>query len=81
MVKVPDGSIEKKATLESKHLAGVDEVGKGCIAGPVYAAAVILDTSRLETLEHKERNLIRDSKSLSAKQRQKSLIIIKNIIP
>ena len=25
-----------------KYLAGVDEVGRGCIAGPVIAAAVIL---------------------------------------
>ena len=25
------------------HIAGVDEVGRGCLAGPVIAAAVILD--------------------------------------
>jgi len=24
------------------HVAGVDEVGRGCLAGPVVAAAVIL---------------------------------------
>ncbi len=42
--------------------AGVDEVGCGCFAGPVYAAAVILPfNSRL--------GLIRDSKTLSEKQR------------
>ena len=28
-----------------KVSAGVDEVGRGCFAGPVYAAAVILDDS------------------------------------
>ena len=28
-----------------KVSAGVDEVGRGCLAGPVYAAAVILDDS------------------------------------
>jgi len=28
------------------HVAGVDEVGRGCLAGPVVAAAVILDPSR-----------------------------------
>ena len=28
-----------------KVSAGVDEVGRGCLAGPVYAAAVILDKS------------------------------------
>jgi ribonuclease HII len=28
------------------HVAGVDEVGRGCLAGPVIAAAVILDPER-----------------------------------
>lgn len=28
------------------HVAGVDEVGRGCLAGPVMAAAVILDPAR-----------------------------------
>jgi ribonuclease HII len=28
------------------HVAGVDEVGRGCLAGPVVAAAVVLDPSR-----------------------------------
>lgn len=27
---------------ESRRIAGVDEVGRGCLAGPVFAAAVIL---------------------------------------
>ena len=27
-------------------VAGIDEVGRGCIAGPVIAAAVILDPNR-----------------------------------
>ena len=28
------------------HVAGVDEVGRGCLAGPVFAAAVVLDPQR-----------------------------------
>src|SRR5882672_5747802 len=28
------------------HVAGVDEVGRGCLAGPVFAAAVVLDPGR-----------------------------------
>jgi ribonuclease HII len=28
------------------HVAGVDEVGRGCLAGPVVAAAVVLDPQR-----------------------------------
>ena len=46
-----------------KIVAGVDEAGCGCWAGPVYAAAIILPlNSRLR--------LIRDSKKLSLKQRE-----------
>lgn len=43
--------------------AGVDEVGRGCLAGPVYAAAVILSKSEIVGLN--------DSKKLSAKARVK----------
>ena len=44
------------------HIAGVDEAGRGPLAGPVYAAAVILDPLRpIEGLA--------DSKLLSAGQR------------
>lgn len=44
------------------HVAGVDEVGRGCLAGPVTAAAVILDPSRPITG-------LRDSKLLTADAR------------
>ena len=45
-----------------KQIAGVDEAGRGALAGPVIAAAVILPTRlRIEGL--------RDSKQLSPKQR------------
>ena len=43
--------------------AGCDEAGRGCLAGPVFAAAVILPTD----FEH---TLLNDSKQLSEKQRQ-----------
>jgi ribonuclease HII len=51
--------------------AGVDEAGRGCLAGPVVAAAVILKKG----FNHP---LIRDSKTLSAKQREELEQIIKN---
>lgn len=47
-------------------LAGIDEAGRGALAGPVYAAAVVLPN------DHKvaDRLLgVRDSKEMSAKQR------------
>ncbi|WP_421873203.1 ribonuclease HII [Marinoscillum sp.] len=47
-----------------KHLieAGCDEAGRGCLAGPVVAAAVILP-------KHYQHEVINDSKQLSEKQR------------
>lgn len=42
--------------------AGCDEVGRGCLCGPVVAAAVILD-------ENFEQSLINDSKKLNFKTR------------
>lgn len=46
----------------SSAIAGVDEAGRGCLAGPVYAAAVILDAP-IEGLN--------DSKQLSAQRRER----------
>tara|TARA_B100001057_G_scaffold243296_1_gene243641 strand:+ start:3267 stop:3827 length:561 start_codon:yes stop_codon:yes gene_type:complete len=46
-----------------KITAGVDEVGRGSLIGPVYAAAVILDISI-------NKKLLKDSKSLKKNQRE-----------
>ena len=46
-----------------KLLAGVDEVGRGSLIGPVYAAAVILDKSI-------NRKLLQDSKILTKNKRE-----------
>ena len=49
--------------MNKLFIAGVDEVGRGCLAGPVVSAAVILkDSIKL--------NLLRDSKKISFKKRQ-----------
>jgi len=48
--------------LNIKKIAGVDEVGRGCLAGPVFAAAVILN-SDINTKG------IKDSKKISFKNR------------
>lgn len=44
-------------------VVGVDEVGRGCLAGPVYAAAVILDLNQ-------DFSAYTDSKKLTAKRRE-----------
>jgi ribonuclease HII len=46
-----------------QHIAGVDEVGRGALAGPVLAAAVVLDGAG-------DYSSIRDSKVLSAAKRR-----------
>ena len=47
---------------EGRIEAGCDEAGRGCLAGPVYAAAVILP-------QDFSNDLLNDSKKLSEKQR------------
>ncbi|HKQ97265.1 MAG TPA: ribonuclease HII, partial [Candidatus Polarisedimenticolia bacterium] len=46
-----------------RHVAGVDEVGRGCLAGPVLAGAVILDPLRPV-------DGLRDSKLLEPSRRE-----------
>ncbi len=57
---------EKQAiTAGYKFIAGVDEVGRGCLAGAVVAAAVILDLSKPLP------EGLNDSKKISAKKRER----------
>lgn len=53
----------QKFYLENTIEAGTDEAGRGCLAGPVVAAAVILPVD----FEHP---LLNDSKQLTEKQRE-----------
>lgn len=53
----------QKYYLENTVEVGTDEAGRGCLAGPVVAAAVILP----DDFEHP---LLNDSKQLSEKQRE-----------
>lgn len=59
-------NFEASARSEGKHiLCGIDEVGRGCLAGPVLAAAVVLP-------EAFDPTGIGDSKKLTAKQRERA---------
>ena len=57
--------------LGYRYIAGLDEVGRGCFAGPVIVAAVIFpkDFQMIEGLA--------DSKLLKPKQREKLAVLIK----
>jgi ribonuclease HII len=51
---------------DGAHLeAGIDEAGRGCLAGPVFAAAVILSSD----ISYELSEFLNDSKKLSAKTR------------
>ncbi len=66
---MPDLSFEKQHGLdEGKVICGVDEVGRGPLAGPVVAAALILPR---EGLPPDIETQIRDSKQISEKKREK----------
>lgn len=57
-----------------QRLAGVDEVGRGALAGPVMAAAVIFPAH----LDPGVLTGVRDSKQLSAKDREAQVLIIQH---
>ena len=67
---MPDLSYEKAAKISGfKYICGVDEAGRGPLAGPVCAAAVILP-------EDAEIEGLNDSKKLSEKKREALFPII-----
>ncbi|MBN8541635.1 MAG: ribonuclease HII [Deltaproteobacteria bacterium] len=53
-------------SLSQAPVIGLDEVGRGCLAGPVYAAAVIVPESVIEKLVNAG---VTDSKLVSEKKR------------
>ena len=68
-------SIEEPCTFEQRpNVAGVDEAGRGPLAGPVFAAAVILPPDY-------QLNGLRDSKDMSAAARRRlNDVIIKEAL-
>lgn len=65
----------KKTNL---HLCGLDEAGRGALAGPLVAAAVILPCSR-NTIFRRANITLRDSKLLNRAQRQKIYSVLKKL--
>ncbi len=59
-------------------VAGVDEVGRGALAGPLVAAAVIFGRSTIERRSQREQieRSVRDSKLMTRESRERSLTLI-----
>ncbi len=75
--KSPGLKIEKRLWKKGfHHLGGIDEAGRGALAGPVYAAAVILpNIPKLKKIL----SGVRDSKEMTIKQRNHFEPLIKEI--
>jgi len=72
-------SADKERTLFPTWCFGVDEVGRGCLAGPVVAAAVAFDWSQdIEKRAKAAGIMIADSKKLSATRRKEAVQFIKD---
>ncbi len=60
----------EKQYFNANYICGIDEVGRGPLAGPVVAGAVILD-------KNKDILYLNDSKKLSETKREELVVIIK----
>lgn len=71
--------LEEEALWASGYpfVAGVDEVGRGPLAGPVYAAAVVLDCHQRPAWLSE----LRDSKVLTAPERERLALAVRNEAP
>jgi ribonuclease HII len=69
--RLPNFYFEKEALKTADLVVGIDEVGVGALAGPVYIGIAAFDISASRTLEKDVLSLkIDDSKKLSIKQRE-----------
>ena len=56
--------------LGSRLVAGADEAGRGCLAGPLVAAAVLIDYEALSHADRRSLAGLHDSKQMSAERRE-----------
>ena len=63
------------------RLAGVDEAGRGPLAGPVVAAALVFDRAFLEAESYGCLQVIDDSKTLTESQRYESYVLLTRSCP
>lgn len=55
--------------LQSRFVAGADEAGRGCLAGPLVAAAVLIDYERLSHSDRRALSGLHDSKQMTEERR------------
>jgi len=75
----PDFSIEKELYSKGyRFIAGVDEAGRGALAGPLSVGMVIYPLSVFNDIPEPVSRSIADSKKLTAKKRVEAISIIMN---
>jgi ribonuclease HII len=57
-------------SLECRYVAGADEAGRGSLAGPLVAAAVLFDLERLTLTDRRALSRLNDSKQHTAEARE-----------
>lgn len=77
MTKNPDLTFETKLWLQYEYIAGLDEAGRGALAGPVAVGAVILPND--PALLASALTGARDSKQLTARARERLAIPIREV--
>jgi ribonuclease HII len=55
--------------LQSRFVAGADEAGRGCLAGPLVAAAVLIDYERITVSDRRALSGLHDSKQMTEERR------------
>jgi len=77
MISIPDLSYETELWTACKYIAGLDEAGRGALAGPVCVGAVILPNN-----PHLTQTLsgVRDSKQLTPRKRSELVPQIKKVV-
>ena len=56
--------------LQSRLVAGADEAGRGCLAGPLVAAAVLIDYGALSRSDRRALSGLHDSKQMTRERRE-----------
>ncbi len=74
---LPDFSYEQTYWNQDYVVIGLDEVGRGCLAGPVTVGGVCMQLNSTDT-EKLMKVGINDSKKLSAKKREQISSVLKN---
>lgn len=71
--------VEHDRRLGTRLVAGADEAGRGCLAGPLVAGGVLLDLDRIGPREVRALGALDDSKRHTPEERERLLAVVLRI--